>query len=98
MMRALASELSLTNRMAVSNEWLFGPLVRTAMSENPTARALLGTTKAPTMINGGVRANVLPADATAMINFRFHPHDPAADILRRERRSRRHGRRRCRVG
>jgi len=85
MMRALAPELSLTNRMAVSNEWLFGPLLRARMSENATARALLGTTQAPTMINGGVRPNVMPAEATAMINFRFHPRDPAADILQRAR-------------
>jgi carboxypeptidase PM20D1 len=85
MMRALSPELSLTNRMAVSNEWLFGPLLRQRMSDNPTARALLGTTAAPTMINGGVRPNVLPAEATAMINYRFHPRDTAADILQRAR-------------
>ncbi|MBN8606394.1 MAG: M20/M25/M40 family metallo-hydrolase [Caulobacterales bacterium] len=85
MMRALSPELSLTNRMAVSNEWLFAPLLRQRMSANPTARALLGTTLAPTMINGGVRPNVLPAEATAMINYRFHPRDTAADILQRAR-------------
>ena len=85
MMRALAPEISLTNRMAVSNEWLFGPLLRQRMSQDRTARALLGTTVAPTMINGGIRANVLPAEATAMINYRFHPRDTAADILERAR-------------
>jgi carboxypeptidase PM20D1 len=85
MMRALAPELSTTNRMAVANEWLFGPLLRQRMAGNPTARALLGTTIAPTMIEGGVRPNVLPAEATAMINYRFHPRDTAADILERAR-------------
>lgn len=83
MMRALAPEISLTNRMAVANEWLFGPLLRQRMAQDRTARALLGTTVAPTMINGGVRANVLPAEATAMINYRFHPRDTAAEILTR---------------
>lgn len=87
MMRALAPELTLTNRMAVSNEWLFAPLLRQRMAANPTARALLGTTIAPTMINGGVRANVLPAEATAMINLRIHPRDEPADLLRRARRA-----------
>lgn len=85
MMRALAPEISLTNRMAVANEWLFGPLLRQRMSQDRTARALLGTTVAPTMINGGVRPNVLPAEATAMINYRFHPRDTAAEILERAR-------------
>lgn len=85
MMRALAPELSLTNRMAVSNEWLFDPLLQQRMAGDPAAQALLGTTVAPTMINGGVRPNVLPAEATAMINFRIHPRDTAEDLLRRAR-------------
>src|SRR5690606_38923740 len=85
MMRALAPELSLTNRMAVSNEWLFAPLLRQRMAGDPAAQALLGTTIAPTMLEGGVRPNVLPGEATAMINFRIHPRDNAADLLRRAR-------------
>ncbi|WP_395644653.1 M20/M25/M40 family metallo-hydrolase [Terricaulis sp.] len=87
MMRALAPELSLTNRMAVSNEWLFGPLLQQKMRDNPAAMALLGTTVAPTMLSGGVRENVLPAEATAMINFRIHPRDDPAELLRRARQS-----------
>ncbi len=85
MMRALAPELSLTNRMAVSNEWLFGPLLRERMAGNAPAQALMGTTVAPTMIEGGVRPNVLPGEASAMINFRIHPRDTADDLLRRAR-------------
>jgi len=81
MMRALAPELSLTNRMAVSNEWLFGSLLRQQMAGNPAARALLGTTIAPTMIEGGSRPNVLPGEASAMINFRIHPRDTAENLL-----------------
>jgi carboxypeptidase PM20D1 len=37
------------------------------------------------VIGGGVRENVLPAEATALINFRIHPRDDAADLLRRAR-------------
>jgi carboxypeptidase PM20D1 len=85
MMRALAPELSLTNRMAVSNEWLFAPLLRQRMAGNPAARALLGTTVAPTVIEGGSRPNVLPGEANAWINFRIHPRDSAADLLSRAR-------------
>jgi carboxypeptidase PM20D1 len=85
MMRALSPELSFTNRMALSNEWLFAPLLRQRLAGDPAASALLGTTIAPTMIDGGVRPNVLPGEATAMINFRIHPRDSAADLLRRAR-------------
>jgi len=87
MMRALAPELTFTNRMAVANEWLFAPLLRARMAGNPAANALLGTTIAPTMIDGGVRENVLPAEATAMINFRIHPRDDPAELLRGARQS-----------
>jgi carboxypeptidase PM20D1 len=85
MMRALAPNLSLTNRMALANEWLFGPLLQHQLASSATAQALLGTTVAPTMINGGVRPNVLPAEATAMINFRVHPRDHVADLLTQAR-------------
>ncbi len=85
MMRALAPELTFTNRMAVANEWLFAPLLHERMAGNPAAQALLGTTIAPTMVNGGIRPNVLPAEATAMINFRIHPRDSADDLLDRAR-------------
>jgi carboxypeptidase PM20D1 len=85
MMRALSPDMSLLNRTAVANEWLFGPLLQQRLSGNPTAQALLGTTVAPTMISGGIRPNVLPAEAAAMINFRIHPRDTAADLLRRAR-------------
>lgn len=85
MMRALAPELTLTTRMAVANEWLFAPLLRDRLAGNPPAQALLGTTIAPTVITGGVRENVLPAEATALVNIRIHPRDDAADLLRRAR-------------
>jgi carboxypeptidase PM20D1 len=85
MMRALAPEISFTNRMAVSNEWLFAPLLRQRLEGDPAASALLGTTIAPTMLEGGSRPNVLPGEATAMINFRIHPRDSADDLLRRAR-------------
>jgi carboxypeptidase PM20D1 len=85
MMRALAPEISTMNRVVIANEWLFGPLLQARLSQDRTARALMGTTIAPTVISGGDRANVLPAEATALINYRFHPRDTAAEILERAR-------------
>lgn len=84
MMRALSPDLPLLNRVAISNEWLFSPLLRQRMA-NPVAQALLGTTVAPTMIDGGVRPNVLPAEAIAMINFRIHQRDTAESLMARAR-------------
>jgi carboxypeptidase PM20D1 len=85
MIRALSPHLSVMTRMALANEWLFGPLVQQKLASSAPAQALLGTTVAPTVISGGSRANVLPAEATALINFRIHPRDKAADLLQEAR-------------
>ncbi len=42
-----------------------------AMTSRPETRAMLHTTTAVTMVAGGVKENVLPPVATAMINFRI---------------------------
>lgn len=85
MMRALAPDLSLTTRAAVANEWLFAPLLRAQMADSPAALALLGTTVAPTIVSGGSRPNVLPAEASAIINLRIHPRDTPESLLARAR-------------
>ena len=87
MMRALAPEIPLTTRAALANEWIAAPLLRQRLAGNPAAQALLGTTVAPTVIVGGSRPNVLPGEATAMINLRIHPRDHADDLLARARKA-----------
>ena len=81
MVRALAPQLPLTIRAAAANEWLFSPLINQQLGADPRAAALLRTTIAPTMLEGGPKENVLPGRAIAMINFRLHPRDTAAGIL-----------------
>jgi len=85
MMRAVGPDIPFPARAVIANEWLFGPLLRSRMSESPPAHALLGTSVAPTMLQAGVRPNVLPSEAIAVINFRIHPRDNADDLLRRAR-------------
>jgi carboxypeptidase PM20D1 len=85
MMRALADHMKPTQRMALANEWLFGPLINAQLADNAAAQALLGTTVAPTVINGGLRENVLPGEARALINLRIHPRDTPDSLLARAR-------------
>ncbi|MEZ6022248.1 MAG: M20/M25/M40 family metallo-hydrolase [Hyphomonadaceae bacterium] len=86
MMHALSPDLSFPAKAAFANEWLSGPLLHAEAGKTAPGRALMGTTIAPTMIDGGVRANVLPAEATATLNFRIHPRDNADELLRRAQR------------
>jgi carboxypeptidase PM20D1 len=48
---------------------------------------MLRTTTAPTIIGGGVKDNVIPAYAHAIINFRILPGDSVAGVLAHVRRS-----------
>ncbi|MBL4633101.1 MAG: M20 family peptidase [Kofleriaceae bacterium] len=74
-------EFSFGKKLVMANLWLFGPLVRGALSEKPATDALLRTTIAPTMISGGIKANVLPQEAKATVNFRIKPGETGDDVL-----------------
>ncbi len=68
---------------AVPMKWpdLFGALIERRMSARPMTNALIRTTSAVTMMSGGVKPNVLPQEATALVNFRVMPGDTVADVL-----------------
>ncbi|MFC6013425.1 M20/M25/M40 family metallo-hydrolase [Nocardia lasii] len=71
--------LELTDSRALSA--LAGPLLTRIMAAGPTTEALVRTTTAPTVISGGVKANVLPQSAEALVNFRILPGDSVAGVL-----------------
>ncbi|MFE3545693.1 M20/M25/M40 family metallo-hydrolase [Nocardia sp. NPDC059177] len=60
---------------------LTGPLLTRILAAGPTTEALVRTTTAPTVISGGVKANVLPQSAEALVNFRILPGDSVAAVL-----------------
>ena len=51
------------------------------MAENQVTRAMLHTTIAVTMFNAGIKDNVLPPSATAVVNFRPMPGDTPEVII-----------------
>ncbi len=65
----------------VENRWLTGPIVRAYLGANPATNAMIRTTTAVTMVSGGVKPNVLPDRATALVNFRLLPGDTGEDVL-----------------
>ena len=81
--RTLAPHASLLIRIAVANEWLFGPMLVDTISATPAGAALLHTTAAPTMLSGSPKENVLPRQATAVINFRIMPGQTAEHVMAR---------------
>jgi len=77
----LGPEMRFDKKLAVSNLWLLGPVVERSLSAKPSGDALLRTTIAPTMIEGGVAENVLPSEATAKLNLRLLPGDHIGTAL-----------------
>jgi carboxypeptidase PM20D1 len=74
-------EMGFTSRLALANLWLFGPIVRGRLAESPATDALVRTTTAPTIVEGGVKENVLPVRARGVVNFRIRPGDSVASVL-----------------
>jgi carboxypeptidase PM20D1 len=69
------------NRLPLANRWLFGPLIVGQLEKAPTTNAIVRTTTAATIFEGGVKDNVLPAHARAVINFRIKPGETVNDVL-----------------
>jgi carboxypeptidase PM20D1 len=59
----------------LANEWLLKGLMIRKLKSNSETAALLHTTNAATMIEGGIKDNVLPSSATAKVNLRLMPGD-----------------------
>jgi len=80
MLEALAPALPFGRRLVFANLWLFEPLVERVMNEDPATAAQLHTTIAPTMLNAGIKENVLPPEARGVVNFRIHPRDTITGV------------------
>ena len=78
---AVAPELPLGQRLAMSNLWLFRPVVEGMLSKAPATNAMLRTTTALTIVNAGNKENVLPGKAEAVVNFRILPGDTSGTVL-----------------
>ena len=81
MIMAFEPAMKFSLRFLVANLWLMEkPFVRYA-SGKPTLSAMMRTTTAPTIIQGGVKDNVIPPTATAVVNFRLRPGDSIDWVL-----------------
>ncbi len=76
----MAPEMSGMNRVALSNFWLFKPMLERMLAKAPSTNALIRTTTALTIVNAGVKDNVLPGTASATVNFRLLPGDTLAGV------------------
>jgi carboxypeptidase PM20D1 len=69
--------------VALSNLWLFGPIVQKQLEVGASTNAMMRTTTALTIVNAGNKENVLPDRAEATVNFRLLPGDTKEQIVER---------------
>ena len=80
MFDTLAPEMSGLSRVALSNLWLFRPLLLREFAKTGPTEATVRTTTALTIFNAGDKDNVLPGHAEATVNFRLIPGDTQASV------------------
>lgn len=77
----IGPELPFGKRLPLANLWLFKPLVERKFSASPSMNASIRTTTAATIIEGGLKENVLPSKARAVVNFRILPGDSIERVI-----------------
>lgn len=81
LLQRIAPHLPFARRLVLANLWLTAPLVESMFANSPVSDATLRTTTAPTLFHSGVKDNVLPQQAEAVVNFRIRPGDSVAGVL-----------------
>lgn len=81
----LGPEMGFGPRVVFSNLWLFKPVVEMAFLRDPATASMVRTTTAVTIVEGGVKANVLPIVARAVVNHRILPGDDMQSVEARVR-------------
>lgn len=75
--------LPFTQKMAFANTWLFKPIIFSVYEKSPSGAALVHTTQTATVFNSGIKDNIVPKRAKAVVNYRLLPGDEPQAILER---------------
>lgn len=81
MFRWLAPEGPFALRLVFANDWLLWPAIGHLLSRSSDTDALIRTSTAVTLMEGGEKENVLPRSARALVNFRILPGETPEDVL-----------------
>jgi carboxypeptidase PM20D1 len=85
MFEAMAPYVSFGQRLVLANLWATEPILKQLLLESSSGAAMLRTTIAPTILSAGVKDNVLPPEAMAVVNFRILPGETQESVIARVR-------------
>jgi carboxypeptidase PM20D1 len=81
LMESIGPEMPFLQRMTFANPWLFKPMILGTYSQSNTGDAMVRTTIVPTIIEAGIKDNVVPTVATAVVNFRLMPGHSSQQVI-----------------
>jgi carboxypeptidase PM20D1 len=87
MFEGLAPHAPFRWRLLFRNLWLFSGLLAGRLAAQDATATLVRTTGAVTILASGVKENILPKQARAVVNYRILPGDSVAEVLVRARRA-----------
>ena len=76
----IGPEMTMQDRFFLSNSSFFKTSILNNLDINPITSAMVRTTVAPTIINGGLKSNILPSSARAIVNYRIRQGDSIEEV------------------
>jgi carboxypeptidase PM20D1 len=80
-MRYLGPEMPFYAKAVFANKWLFKGIILNLYQGDRTSNAMVRTTTAPTILHAGIKDNIIPPKAEAVVNFRILPGETSADVM-----------------
>jgi len=80
-LRYTGPEVPFLPKVIFANQWLFKGLILKTYTGSNTGNAAVRTTTAPTVIHAGIKDNMVPTQAEAVVNFRIVPGETIEDVL-----------------
>lgn len=77
----MGPEMPFINKMAFANKSIFKKMIIGIYESFPEGNALVRTTTSPTIFNSGVKENVIPLSAKAIVNFRIISGSSVEDVV-----------------
>jgi len=80
LVRISGSSNDFPRKVALNNLWLFEGYVLYKLGEDKDGRAMISTTIVPTILESGIRENVIPSQARAIVNSRILPGESIKEV------------------
>ncbi len=80
-MSYIGPEIPWPARIVFANKWLLGGILKSIYTGSGAGNASVRTTTAPTMLQAGIKDNILPTEAFATVNYRLLPGDTKDKML-----------------